>query len=217
MSTICHAAYRSSIQLAREKGSFPFFDRDACLGSRFIQSLPDDIRAGIAEYGIRNSHLTAIAPTGTISLLANNVSSGIEPVFAFRHSRRVLDSDGEYERFELEDYALRTWREQGNASGDLPAEFVDARSLPPATHLDMQAALQPCVDSAISKTINVPEDFAFDEFQHLYHAAWKHGLKGCTTFRPNPVSGEILGPAAEADLAAGVWDAHCCNIEREGE
>lgn len=217
MSTVCHAAYRSSIQLAREKGSFPFFDRDAYLDSRFVRSLPEDIRTGIAEHGMRNSHLTAIAPTGTISLLADNVSSGIEPVFAFRHSRRVLDRDGEYEHFELEDYALRAWREHGNDSGDLPAEFVDARSLSPTAHLEMQAALQPYVDSAISKTINVPEGFAFDEFQGLYHVAWKHGLKGCTTFRSNPVTGEILGSLTGAGQVGRAQDAHCCDIEREGE
>jgi ribonucleoside-diphosphate reductase alpha chain len=217
METVCFAAYRSSIQLAREKGSFPFFERKVYLESRFVRSLPEDIRSGIAEHGIRNSHLTAIAPTGTISLLANNVSSGIEPVFDFRHSRKVLNREGEYERFDLEDHAFRVWRERGNDTTNLPAKFIDARSLSPGAHLEMQAALQPCVDSAISKTINVPEDFAFDEFQVLYRAAYDRGLKGCTTFRSNPVTGEILGSIAGAGQVGEVQDARCCNIEREGE
>jgi ribonucleoside-diphosphate reductase alpha chain len=216
METVCHAAYRSSIQLAWEKGSFPFFEQQAYLESRFVRSLPKDIRSGIAEHGIRNSHLTAIAPAGTISLLANNISSGIEPVFGFRHSRKVLNQAGEYERFDLEDYAFRLWREQGYETTNLPAEFVNACSLPPAAHLEMQAVLQPCVDSAISKTINLPEDFAFGEFQDLYRAAWNHGLKGCTTFRSNPVSGEILGSATAVAQVGETRDLHCCNIEREG-
>jgi ribonucleoside-diphosphate reductase alpha chain len=215
MEAVCHAAYRSSIELAREKGSFPLFERDAYLASRFVRTLPEDISAGIAESGIRNSHLTAIAPTGTISLLADNVSSGIEPVFGARHTRRLLNAQGQYEQFELEDYALRHWREQGNAAADLPASFVEARNLPPEVHLAMQAALQPFVDNAISKTINVPEDYSFDQFRDLYRKAWEHGLKGCTTFRSNPVTGEILVSSAEqADEMQG---AHCCTVEREGD
>jgi ribonucleoside-diphosphate reductase alpha chain len=212
METVCHAAYRSSIRLAREKGSFPFFERESYLAGRFIGTLPGDIRTGIARHGIRNSHLTAIAPTGTISLLANNVSSGIEPVFDFRHSRRVLGRGGVYERFDLEDYALRVWSEHTGSAAGRPEVFVAARTLPPAAHLEMQASLQPFVDSAISKTINVPADYAFAEFQDLYRVAWRHGLKGCTTFRPNPVTGEILSTMPEM-----VHDAHCCTIEREGE
>ena len=211
MQAVCHTAYRASIDLAREKGCFPFFEREAYLDSRFVRSLPDDIRAGIAEHGIRNSHLTAIAPTGTISLLANNVSSGIEPVFDFRLSRKVLDRAGEYEHFVLEDYALRLWREQGGDTENLPAEFVDARSLTPDAHLEMQAGLQAFVDNAISKTINVPADCTFDDFRDLYQSAYRHGLKGCTTFRSNPVTGEILSSTGEARVT------HCCDIEREGE
>ncbi|UCC56808.1 MAG: adenosylcobalamin-dependent ribonucleoside-diphosphate reductase [Gammaproteobacteria bacterium] len=217
MQTVCHAAYRTSIELARDKGSFPLFTREAYSESSFVRSLPEDIRAGIREHGIRNSHLTAIAPTGTISLLANNVSSGIEPVFDFRVSRKVLNREGNYERFNLEDYALRVWGEQGNDKMDLPPEFVDARSIPPNAHLEMQAVLQPHVDSAISKTINVPDDCTFHEFQDLYRMAWNHGLKGCTTFRSNPVTGEILSPETAQEQPDTERDAHCCNIEREGE
>jgi ribonucleoside-diphosphate reductase alpha chain len=217
MQTVCHAAYRTSIELAREKGSFPWFTREAYPESRFVRLLPEDVRSDIGKHGIRNSHLTAIAPTGTISLLANNVSSGIEPVFDFRVSRKVLNREGEYERFDLEDYALRVWGEQGNDKSDLPDEFVDARSIAPDAHLEMQAALQPYVDSAISKTINVPENTSFKEFQDLYRMAWRHGLKGCTTFRSNPVTGEILSPGTAGRQAVTERDAHCCNIEREGE
>ncbi|MGD2111753.1 MAG: adenosylcobalamin-dependent ribonucleoside-diphosphate reductase [Gammaproteobacteria bacterium] len=217
METLCHAAYRSSIRLAREKGAFPYFEREAYPAGRFVRSLPEDIRSGIAKYGIRNSHLTAIAPTGTISLLANNVSSGIEPVFDFRHSRRVLGGSGAYERFELEDYALRIWREHGGDTAALPAAFVAARSLPPQAHLEMQAILQPFVDNAISKTINVPQDCAFEAFTDLYRVAWNHGLKGCTTFRTNPVTGEILSSVSGTHPAEAASDAHCCTIEREGE
>jgi ribonucleoside-diphosphate reductase alpha chain len=215
MQNICHAAYRASVDLAREKGAFPYFDRDAYLQGRFVRSLPADIRTGIATHGIRNSHLTAIAPAGTISLLAGNVSSGIEPVFGFTHTRKVLNRSGAYERFELEDYALRLFREQGNPVTDLPGAFVAACSLPPETHLAMQAALQPVVDSAISKTVNVPADCALDEFRQLYQSAFDLGLKGCTTYRPNTLRGAILGTDAKQTIMGA--DAHCCSIEREGE
>jgi ribonucleoside-diphosphate reductase alpha chain len=198
MKTICHTSYRASIQLAVEKAPFPFFNRDAYLESGFLQSLPQEIRDGIMRRGIRNSHLTAIAPTGTISMLANNISSGMEPVFDFRFSRKVLNRKGEYDSFDLEDYAFRRWRKLVGASSDLPDQFVHARSLRPAAHLQMQAALQPHVDSAISKTINVPVDYSFVDFQDLYQYAYHHGLKGCTTFRPNPVTGEILSSTTDS-------------------
>ncbi len=212
MQAICHTAYRTSIALAREKGSFPFFEREAYLGSRFVQTLPDDIRDGIARYGIRNSHLTAIAPTGTISLLANNVSSGIEPVFGMHHARNILDRTGSYRRFDVEDYAWRAYRDAGGDPQALSAAFVTARELPPHAHLDMQAALQPCVDSAISKTVNVPEDYPFDDFRDLYLEAFRRGLKGCTLFRPNPVRGAVL----DDQVPGTAPDLHCCSIEREG-
>ncbi len=215
MQTVCHAAYRSSIELAGEKGAFPFFEQQPYLNSRFIQSLPPDIQQAISQHGIRNSHLTAIAPTGTISLLANNVSSGIEPVFDFRHRRRVLNRDGDYQSFELEDYAYSTWAETGNDPSQLPRVFVDARSLPPEAHLLMQSRLQAHVDSAISKTINVPQDYPFEDFQDLYRQAFTQGLKGCTSFRPNPISGQIL--SSDKDNASRPVEPHCCNIEREGE
>lgn len=215
MANICHAAYRASTVLAREKGSFPYFEREPYLQGAFVRALPQDIREGIAQHGIRNSHLTAIAPTGTISLLANNVSSGIEPVFGFRHSRRILNLDGSYRSFDVEDYAHALWRRSMGDEAPLPGAFVGALELAPQEHLAMQAALQPYVDSAISKTINVPEHYAFADFEDLYRQAYALGLKGCTTFRPNPVTGNIL---SRADGGAGEAQAkHCCSIEREDD
>ena len=206
MRTVCHAAYRASVALARERGSFAFYARDGFLAAPFVQSLPEDLRGAIAAHGIRNSHLTAIAPTGTISLLADNVSSGIEPVFAFECRRLVRDPENGEQWHQLEDSALRRWREAGRA-GPRPA-FVDARRLDPEAHLLMQAAVQPYVDQAISKTINVPEHIAFEAFKGLYLRAYELGLKGCTTFRPNPVTGAVLEDAGMA---------HCCAVEPEYE
>ena len=213
MRAICHAAYRASADLAREKGAFPYFDRAPYLEGAFIRALPDDIRDAIAGHGIRNSHLTAIAPTGTISLLADNISSGVEPVFDFRHSRRLLDVDGSYLVFDVEDHAHALWRRDHPHGGVLPPAFVSALNVAPSDHLAMQAALQPFVDSAISKTVNVPEDYPFDEFQQLYGLAYRQGLKGCTTFRPNPVTGEILSTGTSGQ--GGAQTSHCCDIERE--
>lgn len=213
MRTLCHAAYRASVALAAEKGSFPAFVREPYLDGAFVSALPADIRDAIAAGGIRNSHLTAIAPTGTISLLADNVSSGIEPVFDFHYRRRVLDADGGYREFEVEDFAHALWRREAGSGAPLPASFVHAGELDPNDHLAMQAVLQPYVDSAISKTVNVPVDYPFEAFTDLYRAAYRAGLKGCTTFRPNPVTGEIL---SRGQVPAPVAQP-CCGIEREAD
>lgn len=209
MQALRDCAYRASVELAREKGPFPYFERDAYLASPFVQRLPADIRDGIATHGIRNSHLTAIAPTGTISLLADNVSSGLEPVFDWSFSRRLLERDGSYHPYEVSDYAWRLWHEL-HGDAPLPPYFVTATQLSPQAHLAMQAALQPYVDSAISKTINIPADYPFEQFQSIYREAHRLGLKGCTTFRPNPVTGAVL-QAAEPSAS------HCCSIEREAD
>jgi ribonucleoside-diphosphate reductase alpha chain len=209
MATICHSAYRTSIALAGEKGCFPVYEKEPYLQSHFIETLPTDIQADIARHGIRNSHLTAIAPTGTISLLANNVSSGLEPVFDFTYTRKILQPDGSYREYKLKDYAYRLWR-QLHGDEPLPETFVDAQSLTPDAHLRMQAAIQPHVDNAISKTINVPALYPFEAFKSLYHKAYRLGLKGCTTFRPNPVTGAIL-------TTPGDQATHCCSIEREAD
>jgi ribonucleoside-diphosphate reductase alpha chain len=212
MRVICHEAYAASVGLARGKGVFPQYDRDAYLAGEFVSRLPATLRDAIAADGIRNSHLTAIAPTGTISLLANNVTSGLEPLFDPVFRRRVTGLDGGYRSFDVEDYASALWRE---LRGDepLPAQFVDARELEPRVHLDVQAALQPYVDSAISKTVNVPEDYPFERFRSLYDYAYDRQLKGCTTFRPNAVTGSIL----EVREQAPEHSPHCCNADREAD
>jgi ribonucleoside-diphosphate reductase alpha chain len=209
MRTVCHAAYAASTALARERGSFPWFDREAYLGAPFVQRLPEDLRAGIARWGIRNSHLTAIAPAGTISLLANNVSSGIEPIFQFRFRREVRDTHGRCSH-EVTDYAVRLWQ-QAHHEAPLPDVFVDALHVAPGDHLAMQAALQPFVDNAISKTVNVPEAIGFNAFELVFRRAYELGLKGCTTFRPNPVTGAVL-TAGDAAADTGI---HCCGLDRE--
>jgi ribonucleoside-diphosphate reductase alpha chain len=208
MRTLLHRAYRASIALAKEKGSFPFYEREKYLTGEFIATLPADIRDAIAAHGIRNSHLLAIAPTGTISLLANNISSGLEPVFSWEYQRRILGLDGNYVVEAASDYAWRTWREL-HSEGPLPEYFVTALQLPPRAHIQMQAALQPYVDNAISKTINIPESMSFAEYQAVYDLAYDSGLKGCTTFRPNPDTGSILEQAEQP--------GHCCTIEREAD
>jgi len=212
MGEICHAAYRASISLAAEKGGFPYFERDRYLAGAFIESLPEDIRHGIARQGIRNSHLLAIAPTGTISLLAGNVSSGLEPIFAATYARDVLTEDGTPQQLMLTDYALGLWRQSTGRQAALPPAFVTAGELPISAHIEMQATLQPFVDNSISKTINVPQDTAFDEFKRIYDMAYDMGLKGCTTFRPNPVTGAILDARA-----GGIEAPHCCVAEREAD
>ncbi len=212
MATVCHAAYRISVALAREKGVFPYYQRTPYLASPFIQRLPGGLRDAIAQHGIRNSHLTAIAPAGTISLLADNVSSGVEPVFQFSYRRRVRNPGGAEVWHEVEDRAVALWRQRGG--GPRPASFVAAHSLRPEDHLAMQAAVQPYVDNAISKTVNVPADLGFADFAALYRQAHALGLKGCTTFRPNPVTGSILA-AAEAGCAQPEEGSHCCGLDRE--
>jgi ribonucleoside-diphosphate reductase alpha chain len=210
MRVICHAAYRSSITLAKEKGAFPYFERDKYLQGAFIRGLPDDIREEIAKHGIRNSHLIAIAPTGTVSLLAGNVSSGIEPIFADAFTRKVLAEDGTAIEFALTDHALELWRASLGETTGFPKGFVTTASLPVRAHLEMQAAIQPFVDNSISKTINAPPDCTFNEFREIYDLAYDKGLKGCTTFRPNPVTGTVLAAAALSENAP-----HCCALERE--
>lgn len=212
MRAICHTAYRASIAFAREKTRFPYFERDKYLQAEFIRNLPGDIKDGIAAYGIRNSHLLAIAPTGTISLLAGNVSSGLEPIFAASYVRKLLGADGALTEFMLTDYALNLWRATTGAATGTPAGFVTAASLPARAHLDTQAALQPFVDNSISKTINVPESCPFDEFRQIYDVAYDLQLKGCTTFRPNPVTGTVL-----SGEEAGGEAPHCCALEREAD
>ena len=191
MHRIARAAYLASVELAKEKGAFPLFDAEKYLASGNMMQMDDDVREAVAKHGIRNALLTSIAPTGTISLYAGNVSSGIEPVFAYAYTRKVLQKDGSRTEEEVTDYAYRLWRER---FGDkpLPDHFVNAQTLPPLDHVRMQAAAQKWVDSSISKTINCPEEISFEAFKDVYMAAWDQGCKGCTTYRPNAVTGSVL-------------------------
>ncbi len=197
MAAIQNAAYLTSAELAAEKGAFPLFDAERFLESPNVAVLEAPVRDAIRRHGIRNGCLTSVAPTGTISLLAGNVSSGVEPVFDFIYRRRVLSKSGATHEEMVEDYAHAVFRHQFGTATPLPDTFVRAGELSPSEHLMMQAALQPYVDSAISKTINCPEDISFEDFKNVYLEAHALGLKGCTTYRPNPVTGAVLQPAGE--------------------
>ena len=198
LGVLSHAANAASAEQAREKGAFPLFDRDEYLARPFIERLPQDVRDTIAAHGIRNGLVTSIAPTGTISLFAGNVSSGIEPVFAYSYSRKVLQPDGSRSEEAVSDYAHRIFRARFGEEASLPDYFVNAQTLRPEDHLAVQAAAQKHIDSSISKTINVPREISFDAFSHVYLEAYETGCKGCTTYRPNDVTGSVLQtPAPE--------------------
>lgn len=198
MKIIDIAAYKASVKLAQEKGSFPLFKADDFLRKgTHASTLPDDLKKDIKKHGIRNALLTSIAPTGTISLYAGNVSSGIEPIFALEYTRKILQPDGSKTEQLVQDYAVQAywdWFGEGKSEhpDDLPEWFITAQDLKPLEHVKMQAAAQKWVDSSISKTINCPEDISFDDFKDVYMAAWDSGCKGCTTYRPNEVTGSVL-------------------------
>ena len=197
MALLRRHAYRASIDLAREKGAFPLFEAEPYLAGETVGELDDDLRAGIAEHGIRNALVTSIAPTGTISLFADNVSSGLEPVFSFTYDRTVLMPDGSRRTEEVSDLAYRLYRELKGPDAPLTEAFVNAQSLTPGDHVVMQAAVQKYIDSSISKTINCPEDIAFEAFKDVYRLAYQSGCKGCTTYRPNDVTGAVLATRRE--------------------
>ena len=198
MHQIARAAYLASVDLAKEKGAFPLFDAEGYLASGAMEQMDADVRDAIAKHGIRNALLTSIAPTGTISLYAGNVSSGIEPVFAYAYTRKVLQKDGTRTEEEVIDYAVQMWRDKmGDA--ELPDYFVNAQTLEPLEHVRMQAAAQKWIDSSISKTINCPEGISFEAFKDVYMAAWNQGCKGCTTYRPNAITGSVLSVSEEGE------------------
>ena len=207
MTLIEVAAYRASAELAREKGAFPLYDAEKYLATAQVQRLPEDVRGAIEKHGVRNGLLTSIAPTGTISLLAGNVSSGVEPVFDFSYERRVLERDGTSRTEPVEDYAHALFRHRFGPDRPLTEAFITAEDLTPREHLAMQAALQRHVDSSISKTINCPADISFKAFKDIYLEAYDLGLKGCTTYRPNAITGSVLSrvvsTAPEATTAPG--------------
>ncbi len=200
LKRIARASYLASVELAKEKGAFPLFEAEPYLASGNMAQMDEDVRDAIRTHGIRNALLTSIAPTGTISLYAGNVSSGIEPVFAYAYTRKVLQKDGSRTEEEVVDYAVAMWRDKmGDA--ELPDHFVNAQTLAPLDHVKMQAAAQKWVDSSISKTINCPEDISFEDFKDVYMAAWDSGCKGCTTYRPNDVTGSVLTVSEKAEEA----------------
>ncbi|MEI9996258.1 MAG: LAGLIDADG family homing endonuclease [Rhizomicrobium sp.] len=202
LSALSDAAYLASAELAAEKGPFPLFDAHEFLSRPFTLRLPQEIRTAIAKHGIRNGLITSIAPTGTISLFAGNVSSGVEPVFAYTYTRKVLQPDGSSTTETVEDYAYRAFRARFGEEAALPDYFVTAQTLAPEDHLAVQAAAQRHIDSSISKTINVPVEISFAAFKDVYLQAYEMGCKGCTTYRPNDVTGSVLQaettPAADA-------------------
>jgi ribonucleoside-diphosphate reductase alpha chain len=195
MALIERAAYRASAHLAAEKGAFPLYDAASFAGGRTFERLDAETRALIGAHGIRNGLLTSIAPTGTISLLAGNVSSGIEPVFDFTYTRKILAADGSVTEEAVEDLAYRQFRAMFGHDAALPSYFVSTQELAPREHLRMQAALQRHVDASISKTVNCPADLSFTAFKDLYRDAYAMGLKGCTAYRPNSVTGSVLTTA----------------------
>jgi ribonucleoside-diphosphate reductase alpha chain len=192
MRRLQRQAYLASTELAREKGPFPLFDRDKYLAGETVSQLDKDVKEAIGRHGIRNALLTSIAPTGTISLLADNVSSGLEPVFSFSYTRTVLMPDNTRRTEEVSDFAYRLYKRMFGEHAELPDYFVDAQRLSPGDHVVMQAAVQKYIDASISKTINCPEDISFEAFKDVYLQAYELGCKGCTTYRPNPVTGAVL-------------------------
>ena len=187
-------AYLASVELAKERGAFPLFNADMYLsGGNFASRLPAEVKDKIRAHGIRNSHLLSIAPTGTISLaFADNASNGIEPPFSYTYTRRKRMADGTFKEYMVEDYAWRLYRHGGGDVNALPPYFVTALEISAQAHKNMVAAVAPSIDTSISKTVNVPEDYPYKDFEDLYLTAWKAGLKGLATYRPNSVLGSVL-------------------------
>ena len=211
------AAYRASVELAKEKGAFPKFKADGYLAEgTFASRLPDDIQADIRQHGIRNSHLLSIAPTGTVSLaFADNASNGIEPAFSWGYKRNKREADGSKSSYTVEDHAFRLYRSlvdstvSSDDTGKLPDYFVNALEMSAQDHVAMMQAVQPFVDTSISKTVNIPEDYPYDSFKDLYRQAWQAGLKGLATYRPNSILGAVLEttPAKKDEPAAPASNA----------
>lgn len=192
------AAYRASVELAQEKGKFPKFEAEGYLApGTFASRLPADIQKSIRKHGIRNSHLLSIAPTGTVSLaFADNASNGIEPAFSWMYRRKKRESDGSTSEYAVEDHSWRLYRELGGDVTKLPEYFVSALEMAASDHIAMMEAVQPLVDTAISKTVNVPADYPYDDFKGLYQQAWRARLKGLATYRPNSILGSVLDTGA---------------------
>ncbi|MDR3491341.1 MAG: adenosylcobalamin-dependent ribonucleoside-diphosphate reductase [Gammaproteobacteria bacterium] len=206
MKTISDVTWNTSSELAIERGSFPFFEKENYLQGRFVKSLSADIQKNISTRGMRNSHHNTIAPTGTISLLANNISSGLEPIFQGVYERNVIQANNEIKKYLVTDYALAEWRKI-NSSEKFPPAWVDSQKLTPQNHLQIQQAVQPYIDNAISKTINLPADFPFEKLHDVYTQAHEMGLKGCTIYRPNPITGSVLNVTEPEEIVEP-----CCQM-----
>lgn len=206
MRSIRDSAYRASIELAAEKGPFPAFDAGRYCEGPFIRRLPTDIREALERHGIRNSHLLSIAPAGTISLLAGNISGGVEPILALEAERSIRDEKQQSRDVVVNDFAFRQWCELGGAASALPDSFVTADGLSGEAHLAMQASLQPFVDNAISKTITLSPRATAEYVDEIFRNSHAAGIKGCTVFRPGSMRGQVIRTRDEA---------HCCGVERE--
>jgi len=217
LRTIRDAAYAASAELARERGAFQLFDRERYCERPFVRRLPQEIQAAVRRDGIRNSHLLALAPAGTISLLAGNVSSGIEPIFRLRADRRVIDPDGAFRHFEVTDRAFAIWRTRAPAQAPPPDCFVDQAAIGPRDHLLMQAALQPLVDGSISKTVALATDTPAGTAQEVFESAYELGLKGCTVFREAARPGVLQEGEPRGVPVAAERNAHCCDVAREAD
>lgn len=217
LSRFTNEAYRTSALLAKEKGAFPLYDEDFYLEAPMVEALDREVFSLILAHGIRNSHLTSIAPTGTISLYANNTSGGIEPVFGYTFKRKVLQNDGSHVEEEIQDYAYMLFREKFGAGTELPDYFVTAEELRPDEHVAMQAAAQKWIDSSISKTINLPEDISFDDFKDVYRLAYDMGCKGCTTYRPNDNTGSVLSKTEGKPKSAPATEDGSCDVAHRPE
>ena len=204
--TMRDAAYRASVALAQEKGAFPSFDAEGYLAEgTFASRLPADVQALIRQHGIRNSHLLSIAPTGTVSLaFADNASNGIEPAFSWTYTRKKREADGSRSEYTVEDHAWRLWRMLGGDTAKLPPSFVSALEMSASEHIAMMEAVQPFIDTSISKTVNVPADYPYEHFKDLYLQAWTARLKGLATYRPNDILGAVLEVQPRAPAAAPV-------------
>ena len=203
MKAIQRRAFLASARLAAEKGPFPLYDAEKYLAGETIRELDEEVREAIGESGVRNALLTSVAPTGTISIFADNVSSGLEPVFSFRLKRNLVMPDGSRREEEVTDCAYRLFRRMRGEDAPLPDQFVDVQDLSPGDHVVMQAAAQKFVESSISKTINLPADIPFEAFKDVYMQAYDMGCKGCTTYRPNETTGAVLEASDQAPKAAG--------------
>lgn len=203
MQEVCYAAYRTSIELAKEKGSFPLFNAAELLKRPFIQSLPADIQQGIRDGYLRNGVLLTIAPTGTTSIAYGNGSSGLEPVFAHSMSRNVTQPDGSFKPYDEVAYGARLWLalNPGKELTDLPTYMNVCADVKVHEHIRIQEVCQRWVDASISKTINVPEDIPYEDFKYVYKLAYESGCKGCTTYRPSDVRGSILSAGKSSDLS----------------